>query len=283
MNTTTPPPTPPVERRARPRFDTMSIWDEAIAALLANREVLLAVLGVFSILPNFALQMLAPFPEPVSGQSPEQLLTRIGLYFDSSWLPFMAAILLQFFGMLVTLALLGDRSRPTVSEAIRHAARSGPSFLAALMLGLALSFLVGLIPVVLIGLTGSLALTKVGAVIGTVIIFYMLVRFAFTGPAVLLGGYRNPMFALRISFSATKGIGWQLLVFILLIFIAFNIVGWLITAAVVILTGLVAGTASGAVIGSLIACFVQAALDACFVAVIAVSYRHIIPINSNMT
>ena len=276
MNTPVSPPTPPqspLDRRARPRFDSMKIWDEAVKALLANREVLLAVLGVFSILPNFALQMLAPVPEPVSGQTPEQLLTKLGQYFDANWLPVVAVIAVQFFGMLVTLALLADPARPTVSEAIRQSARAAPTFLAALALALAGSFLTGLIPVILIGLTGSLSLTQVAAVMGTVVILYMLIRFAFAGPAVLLDGQRNPVLALRRSFAATQGIGWQLLMFILLIFVAFRIVGWLITAAAVLVTTLIAGAAGAALVGALIACFIQAALAATFVAVIAASYR----------
>ena len=144
----------------------MKIWDEASAALLANREVLLAVLGVFSILPNFALQMLAPVPEPVSGQPAAQLLDQLGGYFDAYWLPLIAIVAVQFFGMLVTLALLADPARPTVGEAMRSAARGTPTFLAALVLAFAGSFLTGLIPVILIGLSGSLALTQVGAVMG---------------------------------------------------------------------------------------------------------------------
>ena len=270
-----PPPAPksPGERRARPRFDTMKIWDEALKGLLANREVLLAVLGVFSILPNFALLVLAPVPEAVAGQLPAQVLERMGQYFDANWLPFFAVIALQYFGMLVALALLGDPARPTVGEAIRQSARAAPSFLAALVLASLGSFLTGLIPVVLIALTGLLALTQVAAVIGTVVILYTLVRFAFTGPAVLLGGQRNPVLALRQSFFATRGIGWQLLVFILLIFIAFQIVGWLLKAAVVLVTSLVAGAAGGALIGALLDCLVQAAFVATFVAVIASGYR----------
>ena len=253
----------------------MKIWDEATGAITANREVLMAVLGVFSILPNFALQMLAPVPEPVSGQAPEQLLTKLGQYFDANWVPLVAVIAVQFFGMLVTLALLADPARPTVSEAMRQAARAAPSFLAALLLALAGSFLTALIPVTLIGLTGSLSLTQVAAVIGTVVILYMLIRFAFAGPAVLLDGQRNPVLALRRSFAATRGIGWQLLVFILLIFVAFRIVGWLITAAVVLVTTLIAGDAGAALVGALIACIVQAALAATFVAVIGASYRQV--------
>ena len=271
-----PPPKSPGERRARPRFDTMKIWDEASAALLANREVLLAVLGVFSILPVFALTQFIPLPEPVPGQLPAQLFERWGQYFDDNWLPFLAVMLAQLLGMLVTLALLGDPRRPTVGEAMRQALRASPSFLAALIGGHALAVLSGLVPVILIGLSGSIPLTKVAAVIGSVVILYMLVRFAFIGPAVLLGGERNPIYALRRSFFATKGIGWQMLVFILLIYVAFSIIGWLIQAALVIVTTLVAGAEGGTLIGNLVESAVQAALAATFVAVIAASYRQVL-------
>ena len=271
-----PPPKSPGERRARPRFDTMKIWDEASAALLANREVLLAVLGVFSILPVFALTQFIPLPEPVPGQLPAQLFERWGQYFDDNWVPFLAVMLAQLLGMLVTLALLGDPRRPTVGEAMRQALRASPSFLAALIGGHALAVLSGLVPVILIGLSGSIPLTKVAAVIGSVVILYMLVRFAFIGPAVLLGGERNPVYALRRSFFATKGIGWQMLVFILLIYVAFSIIGWLIQAALVIVTTLVAGAEGGTLIGNLVESAVQAALAATFVAVIAASYRQVL-------
>ena len=270
-----PTPPPPVERRARTRFDTMKIWDEASAALLANREVLLAVLGVFAVLPLFALKMFLPLPEPLSGEQPAQLLERWGFYFDANWLSFVAVLAVELFGMLVTLALLGDSRRPTVGEAIRGAARGAPSFMVALIGGAALAFLSGLVPVTVIGLSGSLALTQVAAVIGTVVILYMLVRFAFIGPAVLLGGDRNPVYALRTSYFATKGIGWQLLVFNLLIYLAFGIVGWLIKAAVVIVTTLIAGAEGGTLAGNLIDSLAQAALAATFVAVIVASYRQV--------
>ncbi len=274
-STPPPPPKSPGERRARPRFDTMKIWNDATAAILANREVLLAVLGVFSILPNFALQMLAPIPEPVSGQQAAQLLERLGAYFDTYWLPLSAVMVVQFFGMLVTLAVLADPARPTVRDAMRLSAWALPSFLAALVLALVGSFLTGMIPVTLIGLTGSLGLTQVAAVLGSVLILYLLVRFAFIGPAVLLGKQRNPVLALRGSLLATRGIGWQLLAFILLIFVAFRIVGWLITAAAVLVATLIAGATGAALIGALVACIVQAALLAVFVAVIAASFRQV--------
>ena len=267
------PPTSPAERRTRTRFESMKVWDEAAAALLANREVLLAVMGVFAVLPVFALAQFLPLPEPVQGQTPAQLLERWGQYFDAYWLPFVAGLLLELFGMLVALALLGDPARPTVGEAIRQAGRAMPAFLAALIGAHGVALLAGLVPVTLIALLQSLLLTQVAAVLGSVFILYMMVRFAFIGPIVLLGGVRNPIEVLRRSFLATKGIGWQLLVFLLLVYFAFSLVGWLVQGAFAILVSLIAGAEGGLLIGNLVGSLMQGVLAAAFVAVIASSYR----------
>ncbi|MFM5894829.1 MAG: hypothetical protein ACKOQM_10435 [Novosphingobium sp.] len=269
------PPKSPGDRRTRSRFDSMKVWDEASGALLANREVLMAVMGVFAVLPVFALAQFLPLPEPVQGQLPAQLLERWAQYFDANWLPYLAALLVEMFGMLVALALLGDPARPTVGEAMRQAARSAPAFIAALIAAHAVALLAGLVPVTMIGLIGSLLLTQVAAILGTVFILYMMVRFGFIGPVVVLGGTRNPLEALRRSFMATKGIGWQLLVFLLLIYFAFAIVGWLLTSAFAIVATLLAGAEGGHLVGNLIASLVQGAQAATFVAVIAASYRQL--------
>ena len=268
-----PTPPPQAERRTRSRFDSMKVWDEAAAALLANREVLLAVTGVFAVLPIFALAQFLPLPEPVQGQAPAQLLERWGQYFDAYWLPFLAGLLAELFGMLVALALLGDPARPTVGEAIRQAGRAMPAFLAALIGAHGVALLAGLVPVTLIALLQSLLLTQVAAVLGSVFILYMMVRFAFIGPVVMLGGVRNPVEVLRRSFLATKGFGWQLLVFLLLVYFAFSLVGWLIQGASAILVSLIAGAAGGLLIGNLVGSVMQGVLAAAFVAVIASSYR----------
>ena len=270
-----PPPKSPGERRARPRFDTMKIWDEATGALLANRDVLLAVLGVFVILPNFALQMLAPVPEPISGQLPAQWFARVGQYTDTYLIPMLAGMVLELFGMLIALALLGDPARPTVLQAMRQAVRVVPSFVAAVIISFFVAILTLAVPVTFAVLAGQQQLSTGIAFIAIVPTLYVLGRFSLIGPVVMLGGKRNPIVALRSSTNLTKGIGWQLLLFLLLVYFAFQIVGWLITAAVVLLTTLIAGAAGAALIGALIACFVQAALAATFVAVIVASYRQV--------
>ncbi|MFM5917027.1 MAG: hypothetical protein ACKOOL_05775 [Novosphingobium sp.] len=269
--------TPPQhsERRKRSRFDSMKVWDEASGALLANREVLLAVLGVFAVLPVFALMHFLPLPEPAQGQPPAQVLSRFAQYFDANWLWFALALVVEVFGMLVALVLLGDPARPTVGQAMRQALRAAPSFLAALIAAHAVALLAALVPITIIGLIGSLLLTQVAAIMGTVFILYMMVRFAFIGPVVVLGKARNPLEVLQRSFQATKGIGWQLLVFLLLIYFAFAIVGWLVQGGFAILAALLGGAEAGRFVANLVGGLMQGAQAATFVAVIAASYRQL--------
>ncbi len=270
-------PTPPrnVERRARSRFDSMKVWEEASGALLANREVLLAVMGVFVILPSFALAQFWPLPMPDKAQSSEQLLEGWGTFFSANWPLYVAAMLVGMFGMLAALVMLGDPARPTVSQALQQALRGLPAFLVALMAAHAISLLAGFIPATFIAMLGSSALTLLAATGAFVLILYVMVRFVFIGPIVMLDGQRNPAQALQLSFRATKGIGWQLLVFMLLIYFAFFVVGWLVEGGFALVASLIAGSEGSRLAAGLVGSAVQGALDATFVAVIAASYRQL--------
>ena len=49
------------------KLDTNAAWKEASAIVSANREVLLALAGVFFMLPSLALSVIAGEPEVVPG------------------------------------------------------------------------------------------------------------------------------------------------------------------------------------------------------------------------
>ena len=49
------------------RFDSNQAWKDAASAVSANRDVLLALAGVFFVLPSFAFTLLYPQPEPPAG------------------------------------------------------------------------------------------------------------------------------------------------------------------------------------------------------------------------
>ena len=62
------------------RFDSNLAWKDAASAVSANRDVLLALAGVFFVLPSFAFALLYPQPEPPAGAAPEQLFELMGAF-----------------------------------------------------------------------------------------------------------------------------------------------------------------------------------------------------------
>ena len=136
-------------------FDSNLAWKQASASIGANREVLLALAGVFFVLPSLAFALFFQQPQPVAGQSQAKMMAMMQNYYLTA-LPFIIPMaLVQAAGTLAMLALFTDRSRPTVGEAIRQGAAGVLPYIAAqLLLGLG------------IGLAGGtmLALTAVTGV-----------------------------------------------------------------------------------------------------------------------
>ena len=62
------------ERNDVAKLDTNAAWKEASAIVSANREVLLALAGVFFMLPSLAVAVIAGEPEVIPGARPEQMM-----------------------------------------------------------------------------------------------------------------------------------------------------------------------------------------------------------------
>jgi hypothetical protein len=140
-------------------FDSNRAWREATALAGANREVLLAVAGVFFLLPGFAsvlflsdfqAEMMANFGNPAAAERIMEGMTGPVVAFG------LVSFLLQSLGYLAMMALLTDRARPTVSEALRSAIRALP-----IVIGAALLFFAA-------NLMAVLVVTMLAAALGTV-------------------------------------------------------------------------------------------------------------------
>ena len=55
-------------------FDSSRAWADASAAVSINRDVLLALAGVFIVLPAFAIMVLLPFSAPQQGITLQALM-----------------------------------------------------------------------------------------------------------------------------------------------------------------------------------------------------------------
>lgn len=226
------------------QFDSNEAWKEATGTVTANRDMLLAITGVFIMLPSFAVQVFtAPLQMALGDEAkPEQVMAAYGVYFEHNWPFLLVMAALHLIGTLAMIALITDPRRPTVAEAIRTGlVRSGTAAAAMVVLFFALSFVAGL-PINIAALTGSLNLGLAGMAAGLAILFYGLARTLPLLPVVVVERVVNPLAALRRAFTLSRGNGGRLLLFYALIFAAFMFVSVLLLAGLKIAVTLIAGS-----------------------------------------
>jgi glycerophosphoryl diester phosphodiesterase family protein len=204
-------------------------WDEAKAALQANRRLIVPVALGLVLLPAVIVSMIEPRVAP-GEQPPPGAWMLIGLIM----------VIVMLVGELA-IVLLVNGWRGSVGEALGKAARRTPTFLLA-----TLSFLV---PVVLIfslllgvagaGTTesGQIDWTNFGAagwlvlLACTVALIYFSIRLL---PllAVVASEEAGPIVSLKRSFALTNGHFWRLFGFLVLLVVAFAVVAMTVGAVV---------------------------------------------------
>ena len=257
------------------KFDSNLAWKEASAAILANREVVFALAGVFFLLPRLAMALLFPAPEPSAGLDTDATVAMITGYYQSI-LPWMVPmVLFQAAGTLALLTLLTDRTRPTVGEAIGRGVRGiVPYVLAQLILGLAIGLIGG--TVLAIGAaTGLAVLTAIGVAFVFVLLIYAGIKTSLVAPVIAVEGERNPVAALKRSWALTSGNSMRLAVFYLLVLVVFLVVISVVTAVIGIVASLVGGAHGGEVTGAVVSSALNAVMALYFVAIVAAAHRQL--------
>jgi hypothetical protein len=209
-------------------------WNDAVRLLNRSRDVILVVAGVFFFLPYFAFMLIGP--DPMAGINPAQPLgtqeaiARMMQFYSEVWWVIALVAILQAIGVLGLLALLTDRRRPTVGEALKTGlAKVLPYIAAYLMLGMALAFAV-LVLASLAGVTGAAwlaGLVVFAAMIAWVVLF---VRFSLVGPVMVKENVARPWTALGRSWTLTSGNGWRLFAFYALLFVAIFVITIVVSA-----------------------------------------------------
>ena len=221
------------------KLDTNAAWKEASAIVSANREVLLALAGVFFMLPSLALAVIAGEPEVIPGMKPEQMMAAMSAFYRTWWWIILLSAVFQIVGLMAILTLMRDRSRPTVGEAIRAGLPGALSYLAAqVVVVVGLSLLGG----VVIGFIAAVspALAVVAVLLLAVAMIFTLFRLILVAPVIAVEGVRNPLTAMLRSWRLTQGNFWRIVGFLVLIVILFVLVAGIILAMV----GLVLALAS---------------------------------------
>ncbi len=212
------------------KFSADKAWEDMVALFRANREILLAVLGVFIFLPALAWSLAVAPPE----LKPDGInnFANMMAWWNANALWYVLRALIELLGTASIFGLLLGRERPTVIEALRRTVTLLPSLLLA-------NLLVGLLQI------GGFFLLIIPGI-------YLIGRTMLATSVVVAEDARNPVVAVSRSLALTDKNGWRITAMFFLIVI----VGLILTAAVASVFGALfrlifpeglAATASGVV------------------------------------
>jgi len=234
----------------RPRFDSMAAWTAARQMVGANRDMLLAIGGVFFLLPSLVISLAVTPPQLPDGATSEELWPILREFYVGLLPWAVPAMVLSMAGTLALQLIMTDPARPTVGQAIRRGFALTPSFLAAqLLFGLSLGAALGIASAIA-ALTGIAALVLVVTFAGIAAMIHFAMRFILIAPVLAEEGERNPVRLLQRSWALTRGQVGRLLLFVILLVLVFSIV-----------TGLISGVIS-AILAFTVPAQVQKVLDA---------------------
>ena len=213
-------------------MSTLSIgkaWDEAKAALRANRKLIVPVALGLVLLPAVVVSMVEPQVAP--GEQPPAGL----------WMLVALAMVFVMLAGELAIVLLVNGWRGSVGEAISKAVRRMPTFVLA---ALCLIVPVVLVFAILLGVAG-VGTSAEGQIdwtnfnpIGWLVLFGFLLALIYVSIrllpllAVVACEPVGPVAALKRSFALTSGHFWRLLGFLLLLMIGFLVVALTVGAVV---------------------------------------------------
>ncbi len=257
------------------KFDSMRAWNEAVTMIKTNRDVLVALGGVFLMLPTLAIMLLFPPPDMQGVKDPKAIVALFGEWFQAHPLPLIVLSLITTIGTLAVLAMLSSRHRPTVGEAIKMGAIALlPLVAAQLLMGLGVGLAGGII--IAIAAAFQVGALAAAAFVGVVLLMlYAVMRTLLVTPVVVNEQTYNPVKALARAWSLTKGNFWRLLGFFVLLTMATYIVSGLITSLGRILFTLIAGAEGGKIGASVISSLLGAVTNVIYLAALAATHRQL--------
>ncbi|KHK92522.1 lipoyltransferase [Novosphingobium malaysiense] len=266
------------------KFDSNRAWLEAMAAVRANRQVLLAVAGVFFLLPTllstvFLTDVQAQIFEAMnSPETVESIFSaNLGLFLVFG----IGGMLVQSVGYLTVMALLSDRVRPTVGEAISAALRALPTLIGVVLLTMAGTFLASLILALLLGgivglILGKGAASALVAITLLAALVYAAAKLSLVIPVVVNEGIGNPLAAMVRSWQLTRHNSLRLFGFFVLLMIAYLAVAFTATVALVGPVALILGEGRALTLYTgVISGAISAITSVVLVAVLAYTHRQL--------
>lgn len=257
------------------KFDSNLAWRQASATVSANRDVLLALAGVFFLLPRLVLSLFMPEPQSRPNMTPAEMADMLQSFYLQIAPYALPMMLFQAIGTLAMLTLFTDRSRPTVGQAIRQAARGLFPYLAAqFLLVLAVSFAGGLL-IMVAGVSKQPALillVAAGVIVAAVTVFLRMVLVA---PVVAVERTYNPIRAIERSWHLTRGNALRICAFLLLIALVFMVAMAALVGVVGIVATLAMGPEGAKVTSAVISSVMAAGFSLYIAAILAAIHRQL--------
>ena len=256
------------------KLDSNSAWKEASGQVSANRDVFLALAGVFFVVPSLALSVIGGEPAVVTGMQREAMMAAISAFYADAWWLILASAVLQVVGVLAILTLMRDRSRPTVGEAIRNALSGLLPYLGAQLL---FAMVLGLVGGLAIGLAAAVfpALAPVGALLLFIVALFFVVRLILVAPVIAVEGQRNPLVAIKRSWTLTKGQFWRIFGFLALVMILFLVVLGVIMLVVGVVLALFASGETQRLLAAVVSSVLTAIVVTYVIGIIAAIHRQL--------
>jgi len=258
------------------KFDMSQAWNEAVAMIRANAEVLLVVAGIFFFLPSLVMTLAMPDMGQLAAFDPENIevfsaqLTQI---YASWWWLILLAFLLQLVGYLALLALLRDDSRPTVGEAIKTGAIGLlPAIAAYLLYGIGAGLLVALLVGPLAAISPGLA--AIGLILAVVAIVYLSVKVSLSAPVIAIEKVFNPLGVLARSWRLTKGNSLRIFGFFLLILLVYFVLSMVVGMLILGLLSLL-GNSAAVIVNGILSGLLGTITTVVLVAVLAAIHRQL--------
>jgi hypothetical protein len=263
------------------KLDMGRAWNDAVAMLSANRQVVAVVAGVFFLLPNVAMSLFAPqapaaaTPPPGVQPDPDQVMAQVsaelGAWFQDVWWMFLLVGLVQAIGTIGLLALLTDRSRPTVGEALGFGLRALPTYIATQLI-IVFGYLAFAVVLLLLASASPVAAAIVGLIL-IVGLVYAMIKLVLVTPVIGIEREMNPLAALKRSWRLTKGNSLRIFGFILLLLVAFLVIS--VVASMVFMAASLLGDEVGLIVTAVGNGVLTMALVAVMVAALAAIHRQL--------
>ncbi|MDE2562964.1 MAG: hypothetical protein KGL48_12030 [Sphingomonadales bacterium] len=259
----------------RTKLDISEAWASAVRMVAANRDMLMAIAGVFFLLPGLALSVFMGDPQVAPGTDPKVALSILAQTYLSAAPLLILVTLLQMVGTLTVLIVMTDPARPTVAQAIRRATVTTPPYFGAqVLVGVVVGFSFVMIAS-LASLAGSAVLTTaVGLALGAAMIWIGL-RVSLVAPVIATDGERNPLHAIRRSWDLMKGNSLRLALFLGLTLLLFLVVYGLVMMFVGVVLVLVTGGEIQRVLRDVVSSAISAVALVYLAAMIAAVHRQL--------